>query len=229
MAESPEDLLPDATRRLIRSMDGLADEAYVEPSGLPGWTRAHVLAHLALNAEGLAGVLRGIIERRPATTYASEEARDRDIEGLAHQHPAAIRSRVLGSCTDLFDAITAVPADAWGAEVERTPGGRRFPAWRVLPMRLREVEIHHADLLAGYTHRDWSPEFCILLIDSATAAPGEPAFVAEATDLGRRWHFGDGGPTVRGTAADLGWWLTGRGGGTGLTSTDGAVPTIGAL
>ena len=31
MAETPEDLLPDATRRLIRTTDALDDAAYAEP------------------------------------------------------------------------------------------------------------------------------------------------------------------------------------------------------
>jgi maleylpyruvate isomerase len=43
------------------------------------------------------------------------------------------------------------------------------------------------------------------------------------------WTFGeDGGPTVTGSAADLGWWLTGRGSGEGLTSDSGTLPGIGA-
>ncbi len=34
------------------------------------------------------------------------------------------------------------------------------------------------------------------------------------------------GATVSGAAADLGWWLTGRGDGEGLTSDDGVLPRI---
>ena len=51
------ELLPEATQRLVRTVDGLDDDALAAPSGLPDWTRAHVVAHLALNAEGLASVL----------------------------------------------------------------------------------------------------------------------------------------------------------------------------
>jgi maleylpyruvate isomerase len=48
---------------------------------------------------------------------------------------------------------------------------------------------------------------------------------AYATDLDRTWELGDG-PTVSGTAADLGWWLTGRGAGEGLSSDSGELPRI---
>ena len=46
-----------------------------------------------------------------------------------------------------------------------------------------------------------------------------------AVDVDRTWQGGPGAPTVTGTAADLAWWLTGRGSGEGLTS-DGDLPGI---
>ena len=224
-----DDLLPEATRRLIRTTDELDDAAYAGPSLLPGWTRAHVLAHLALNAEALAGVLAGLVEGRPVAMYASQEARDGDIEELAGQSPTELRSRLLAACTTLSDAIAAVPDDAWTGSVERTPGGRTFPVASVPDMRLREVEIHHADLAAGYAHSDWPAAFTAYLLDSlAGARPIEGSFTAHATDLDGTWTFGEGGPRVSGAAADLGWWLTGRGAGEGLTTEGGELPRIGA-
>ena len=54
-------------------------------------------------------------------------------------------------------------------------------------------------------------------------------FRVTPTDLDGAWTFGEGsGPTVSGTAADLGWWLTGRGSGEGLTSDRGELPKVGA-
>ncbi len=223
---APEALLAEATRRLVRTADGLDDGAYAEPSGLPGWSRAHVLAHLALNAEALAGALGGIVEARPVPMYASQEARDADIDDLAGKEPAAVRARLLGACTDLADALAAIPDDSWDASIERVPGGRTFPASAVPGMRLREVEIHHADLAAGYDRGAWPPQFAALLLDAMTTRDAaEAGFAAYATDLDRTWAYGTG-PTVSGAAADLGWWLTGRGDGAGLTSDGGDLPRI---
>ncbi|HEY0948618.1 maleylpyruvate isomerase family mycothiol-dependent enzyme, partial [Nocardioides sp.] len=219
---SAADLLPEATRRLIRTADELDETAYAGPSLLPGWSRAHVLAHLALNAEGLAGALAGIVEGRAVSMYASQEARDGDIEGLAGQDPAAIRTRLLGASTDLTDAMAAIPPDAWQTTIERVPGGPVFPASAVADMRLREVEIHHVDLAAAYDRADWPAAFAARLVDGAlarrrAAQDGEPGFSVHATDLDRSWDDDGTGPAVAGTAADLGWWLTGRGRGEGLT------------
>lgn len=226
MADSLD--LTAATRRLIRTVDELPDSAYPEPSGLPGWTRAHVLAHLALNAEGLAGALAGVVEGRRIPMYASDEARDGDIADLASKKPSVLRSRLLGACTDVADAIGAVPEDAAATSIDRVPGGRVFTAGDVPWMRLSEVEIHHADLAAGYDHHQWSAPFVARLLEATLTrgGPGGP-LVARATDLDREWTWGVDGPVVSGPAADLAWWLIGRGDGEGLTCDDGELPQIG--
>lgn len=221
-------LLQDADARLVRTVDGLSGSDWEAPSSLPGWTRAHVVAHLALNSEGLAAALGGVVGGEPVAMYASQEARDRDIEELASAEPHELRARLMGGVTEFGDAVTAVPDDAWGTRIERTPGSDRFfVAAAAVSMRLREVEIHHADLDAGYSHRDWQPTFSALVLDAMAkrGAAREP-FTADPTDLDGTWKLGEGGPTVSGTAADLAWWLTGRGTGEGLTSDDGELPGI---
>ncbi len=218
--------LAEASRRLVRTVDGMAEQAYAEPSRLPGWTRGHVVAHLALNAEGLAGALRGLTEGRSVPMYASQEARDGDIAELGTARPETIRGRLLGGVTDFTDAVAAVPEEAWGVEIDRTPGARAFKAGAAVGMRHREVEIHHADLGLGFSHREWPPSFAVRLIEAMARRDADASFSVHASDLDRTWHFGDGGPTVTGSAVDLGWWLTGRGDGDGLSSDDGALPGI---
>ena len=92
--EDPTDLAA-ATRRLIRTADGLADADYGAPTECTGWTRAHVLAHLALNAEGLAGALRGIVEGRPTPMYASQERRDRASDAGTMRRSHEVHGRII--------------------------------------------------------------------------------------------------------------------------------------
>ena len=70
-----DDLL-EATHRLVRTVDELDEEALAAPTDLPGWSRAHVIAHLALNAEGLGGVLDGLASGEMRPMYASQARRD---------------------------------------------------------------------------------------------------------------------------------------------------------
>ena len=222
------------SRRLIRTVDALPEHAWPAPSLLPGWTRAHVVAHLALNAEGLAGAVVGVLEGRPVTMYPSAERRDTDIDELGAAGPAAIRDRLFGATTVIREALAALAAEPTLSEtlIDRTPGGtRRFHAGQVAAMRLREVEIHHVDLDAGYSPADWPLDFARALVEGGVKRqPVEATLVA--TDLDRTWTCGGpGGPTVTGPACGLAWWLTGRAPypGVELTSDDGVLPGIEAL
>lgn len=220
-------LLRDATHRLVRAVDGMPDAAYDEASALPGWTRGHVVAHLALNAEALAGVLRAVTQGAgdgEVAMYAGDAQRDADIDALGPSGAVVLRSRLYGALTDLTDALDALPAGRAGVVVERTPGSdRTFAAGDVATMRLGEVEIHRVDLDLGYSPADWPTGFAVSLVDRLA---GRCPATLVASDTGHTWQAGSAGPTtVTGAAADLGWWLTGRGDGTTLTS-DGDLPRI---
>lgn len=223
-------LLADADRRLVRTVDGLTAEDLAVPSLLPGWTRAHVVAHLTLNAEALDRVLTARRTGDPRPMYDSQEGRDADIEALARAEHAELRERLFAATTLFEQAYAAMTVGDAQAHFERTPGGQTIRVGNAPLMRLREVEIHHADLGAGYSHTDWPPEFSAVLIESMTAFRDGPPFRVLARDLARTWQLGDGegGPVVAGDAADLGWWLTGRGNGEGLDSDTGTLPDMGA-
>lgn len=224
------ELIRRADHSLVRTVDSLPEAACTEPSLLPGWTRGHVMAHLALNAEALARVLTGAHTGRAAAMYDSAEARDVDIDELATAPATEIRSRLMAAATSFERAVEAMHEADWKARFERTPGGPDFAVANIPLMRVREVEIHHADLGADYAASDWSAEFVVVLLDSMTKRPYPTPFKATATDLGRTWSYGDGadGPVVSGRSTDLAWWLTGRGSGDGLTCDAGVLPRIDA-
>jgi maleylpyruvate isomerase len=234
--ELAADLVPEAAARLLRTVDGFHGDDWSAPSLLPQWTRAHVVAHLALNAEALARLLHGVVaaddEDVPRTMYDSDEKRERDIVELAGAEPGEIRERLMGATTTLADAIVAMPEDHWQTRVERTPGGRTMRASSVPGMRLRELEIHHVDLDAGYAPSAWTLAFAEHLVDAMTRRlRPEHAFELKPLDSERTWVLGDGDaeyavPVVTGPAADLAWWLTGRTVPDTLSCSHGELPTI---
>jgi maleylpyruvate isomerase len=229
-------VLSEAAARLLRTVDGFHGDDWSTPSLLPGWTRTHVVAHLALNAEALARMLHGVVadedEDVPRTMYDSFDQRAHDIAELGEAQPSEIRERLMGATTTLADAIVAMPEDLWQNRVERTPGGRTMRASAVPGMRLRELEIHHVDLDAGYTRADWTLEFAEHMLDAMTkrVRPDDP-FEIRPVDSGRTWVLGDGEaapalPVVTGPSADLAWWLTGRPPDNTLSCSRGELPPI---
>jgi maleylpyruvate isomerase len=221
--------LDASSRELNRTVDALSAEDLAAPSLLPGWSRAHVVAHVAMNGFALAGVLDAIGRGRAVAMYASDDQRDREIVELAKVEPAELREKLYAATTQFGDKVALMDDERWQGEYNRLPGGPTWPAVTLVPTRRREVEIHHADLGAAYTHRDWPEDFVRELLDAVTVdQAGSGPFRVRATDLGREWEVGDGdGPTVLGTGADLGWWLTGRGDGEGLSSDAGELPRLG--
>jgi maleylpyruvate isomerase len=188
-----------------------------------------VVAHVALNGFALAGVLDGLVHDQQVAMYESDEQRDAQIAELAGAEPSELRERHLAATTAFADAVEAMQDEHWSGHVDRLPGGPAWPAVAVVPTRRREVEVHLADLGTSYTRADWPRDFVdellnAVVVDHAASGP----FQLRATDLGRDWSVGgDGGPTVMGAGADLGWWLTGRGEGEGLSCDAGQLPTLG--
>ncbi|HEX3929604.1 MAG TPA: maleylpyruvate isomerase family mycothiol-dependent enzyme [Nocardioides sp.] len=234
--EQAADRVGAAAGRLLRTVDGLAGGGWEAPTLLPDWSRAHLVAHLALNAEALTRLLHGVVAEPdddvPRTMYDSDEQRAQDIETLAAAGPTEIRDHLLAATTTFADAVAAVPPDGWETRVERTPGGRTMRVASVPGMRLRELEIHHVDLHAGYATSDWSPAFAEHLVDAMTRRL-HPArgFEIRPVDSSRAWVVGAGEseypvPVVSGPAADVGWWLTGRVAPDSVSCSHGELPAI---
>jgi len=218
-----------SSQAFTRTVDALTADDLAAPSLLPGWTRAHVVAHVALNGFSLAGVISGLVHDDPVAMYESDEQRDTDIEELAAAEPSVLRERHLAAITEFADAVGLMDESHWAGRIDRLPGGPAWPMVTVVPTRRRELEIHHVDLGASYTRSDWPEDFVVQLLDVVTVDQASSGpFRVRAADLGRGWFVGgEGGPTVTGAGADLGWWLTGRGEGEGLSCDAGDLPTLG--
>src|SRR5437870_12625963 len=77
------DRLAAATDRVLATATALSDAQAREPSLLPGWTRGHVLTHIARNSGGMVNLLRWARTGTEAPMYASAESRGADIEAGA--------------------------------------------------------------------------------------------------------------------------------------------------
>ena len=232
------DEMADATDRLLASVDGLDDTALRGPSLLPGWTRAHLLTHVARNADGLVNLASWARTGNETPMYAGGRAgRDADIEAGSDRHIGDIRLDLSESADRLLGAFADFPADGLTREVA-FGSGAIDAGWEVPLLRIREVEIHHVDLAAGYTPAHWPGPFvhrtlhqlaplfrtdrdCPVGRLAATDAVGPDG----AAGADRSWEVAASGPELRGPSSALLAWLTGRSTGDGLVlSPAGQVP-----
>lgn len=197
-----------AHARLGGAIDSLTDAQVAEPSRLPGWSRGHVLAHLAgIGAAAARQVEHARLGELVDLYDGGRPARDAAIEAGAAA-PAADHVRALRRTTERIDGLLRglAPTD-WHRPV-------RFRDGVVLDMVLawwREIEIHTTDLDLGLDDDGWTAELCDHLADFLAArVPAGTRIVLEAPDGWVR-ELGAGEPrVVRGSRTDLVAWLAGR-------------------
>jgi maleylpyruvate isomerase len=158
------DQIDDATQRLLGTARVITESDLREPSLLPGWTRAHVLAHLARGADAMRELLIGARSGQERPGYASDEARQFAIEDTARQPAKELVADLAGSAMALRTIARQLPDAAWPVPV-RILDSAAFPAAQLLTRRLVEVELHHGDLGTGYGPADWPDYFATLELD----------------------------------------------------------------
>jgi maleylpyruvate isomerase len=217
-----------ATARLLITAKTLSDDDVRAPSGLPGWSRGHVLSHIARNADSLVNRLTTAATGVDIPQYPSREVRDADIEAGAIR-PVAAHVRDLEDSHQRFvAAVATVPPANWANDM-RWMSGETRPASKILDARLREVAIHHIDLDAGYTASDWPPQFALRILVSVVPAfdiRGIEPVTLVPSDVDVRIDLSGGSAVeVHGRASALATWVLGRDDGSTLSVTGGQLPT----
>lgn len=152
-----------ATQRLLDDARTIPEAELRAPSLLPGWTRAHVLAHLARGADAMRNLLTGARSGQERAAYASAQAREADIERGAAMTAKDLMADLAGSAMALRAIVKQLPGEAWQVRV-RMPDSPSapFPAAGLLTRRLAEVELHHCDLAVRYSPADWPATFAAM-------------------------------------------------------------------
>ena len=216
----------DGAAHLRGLMARMGDDAFAAPSGLPGWSRAHVLSHIARNADAMVNLLTWARTGVPTPAYPSREQRDADIEAGARRSASEIRADVVETSDRLAQVVGAMPDEAWSARV-RNAQGREIPATDIAWIRAREVWVHAVDLDVGAAFTDMPAPMVRELLDDVTptlaAADGCPSLRLVARGQDATWTLGDGADPVQvsGAAPALAAWLLGRSRGRDLRTADG--------
>jgi maleylpyruvate isomerase len=217
------------TELVLGAVTVLSDVELVAPSALPGWSRAHVVAHLSRNAEALVRLVYWAATGEVTPMYPDLDSRAADIEATAKEPPDVLRRELAATAALLEERLAALDDKGLHATV-RSALGREMPAVEIPWMRVREVWLHAVDLDAGITTAQFPQALLVELLDDVAGAVGAkpacPPVLLRAADSGDRWTLGPEGERteVTGTLADLTGWVSGRS--TSGLHTDGPLPTL---
>lgn len=175
-----------------------------QPSILPGWTRKHLVAHVAANADALGNLVHWARTGERTPMYTSAEQRNADIETGAQRCATELTEWLNTSAHELDAAMAAMTGEQWHTLVV-TAQGRTVPATEIPWLRAREVCVHAVDLGTDTTFADLPDGFLTALVTDIRAKrglgeiPGGPLPEVAAYLAGR--------PHSLAGVADLGPWL----------------------
>lgn len=208
--------LREGTALLTAVAGRLTGEQFAEPSLLPGWTRAHVVGHVARNAEALGRLAAWARTGVPTPMYAGGEQRAAEIEASATRPPDVLRDELATTAAALDAALSGLDERAWHAQVHSALG-RAIPATEIPWLRVREVWLHAVDLAAGVDVDALPAGLVGALLDEVTGVlntrPGCPPLRLAPVDGDRILRLGPATTTIVDVTAPapmLLAWLTGR-------------------
>jgi maleylpyruvate isomerase len=154
------------------TLEGVTDDQAREPSLLPGWSRGHVITHLARNADALHRFAVGVItgEAAPEMYPGGPAARAAAIEEGAGRPAELLAADVRFAGRRVIESLRTITEDRYETPVNWR---KRVPARQVPVLRWRELEIHHVDLGLDYSTADWPEGFVEHTLESELPALAE--------------------------------------------------------
>lgn len=203
----------EATQGLLGDTISLSEQAWQEPSRLPGWTRAHVASHVARNAEALCRSIDSVLNGRRGLMYDLDEHRDRAIERGSERSGLELQidlDTTAGRLNRRLNVLESMPPDLL---IELLPG-RLFRCDLVPLLRLNELIVHHVDLDSGFEVTDIGPETArwLLELNAAQVSATTVGSVRLRSDSGFKTTIGLPRAAVELSSSDelLLGWLIGR-------------------
>ena len=201
-------LLDTETERLLRTVESIPAGCLSRPTLCEGWDTAHLLTHIARNADALTNLVRWAVDGQEREAYASEQVREQEIESGAARPQAQIVADVRQSA-ETFRAEAEKLLGPAGEATVRTRTGNEVKGAQVISMRIIEVVFHHVDLATGFQFDEVDQGWVGRNLRRGAAAwdrAGAPPLTLEADGM-EPLQLGGGGQVVRGTPGLLLQWL----------------------
>ena len=156
--------LDQGTTLVERAIATMDEQSFADPSAVPGWSRKHVVAHLAANAGALGNLVHWAATGVESRMYAAPGFRTLQIETGATRSGDELRQWFGNSADELAQAFDGLTADQWRARVVSLQE-KDAPASHIPWVRAREVLVHAVDLDAGIGFTDLPRDFVAALCE----------------------------------------------------------------
>lgn len=208
---------------LLATVDSLSEAEMAAPSRCEGWTRGHVVTHVARAADGLVRLIEWARTGTEQAMYPGD--RDQEIEKGAARPYQEIKTDLADSLARFADAAPALGGDLAVEEV--AVRDRAVPARLLVSLLIAEVIAHHDDLDTLWSLEEADPDAQLDGLEQAMRrleAKGVTPGVTIRTLEKDEFELGGGGAVVTGDRASvLGWLLRGR---TDGVRSEGDLPSL---
>jgi len=191
----------------LATASSLSDEELAAPSLCEGWTRAHVIAHVASSGRALVGLIDWATSGKERPLYASPEARFEAIAAIAALPREELLAEVRDSAATFADEAQRLTGELAAPEVK--VAGRELPATSIVALRIAEMVVHHHDLETAWTIEEADPDSLLNALEAvvrAMRAKGAPGMTL-VTEERDEWVIGDGALRVESDREGLLKWL----------------------
>ncbi|MFG1911902.1 maleylpyruvate isomerase family mycothiol-dependent enzyme [Kribbella sp. NPDC048928] len=193
--------------RLLALTADLDDPTARGDSVLPGWSRGHVITHIANFSEAMTRQVDEALQGRLIEVYdGGRPARNAAIDDGADRSADELRTHLNEAVTALLASWDKVSPTDWPLPILH----RNSNLSAGLQASWRELTIHTSDLGLAFTPADWSEDFCLHLLDFLRArTPDNTHLILQSPTA--TWDNGTGKEVrLTGALTDLTAWYAGR-------------------
>ncbi len=144
-------------RRLAAGLTPLTDADVQRPSLLPGYSRGHLITHIANKAKAHARLFEGAVMGETRSVHPAGYDPDRAASAGAHRSAPELRADLRESFELLEARWDELDEVQWQRQAIMMAGPRTLA--EVVGQHLRNVEVHHVDLDIAYRPADWPAVF----------------------------------------------------------------------
>ncbi|MEE9095965.1 maleylpyruvate isomerase family mycothiol-dependent enzyme [Pseudarthrobacter phenanthrenivorans] len=195
------------TEMFLATAASLSDDEMVAPSQCEGWSRAHVIAHVAASGRALVQLIDWAADGEERRLYDSAEARANAISALAAMPREELLGELRASAKHFAEQAERLAGTLIAPEVQ--VNGRPLQATSIVALRIAEVVVHHQDLDTAWTIEEADPDSLLDALEAVVRSLGAKnvpgmTLVTEERD---QWIIGNGALRVESDREGLLQWL----------------------